>query len=36
MGSGDMIYIQSSVKIGPGIEKLVGGIHKHIDSMETA
>jgi hypothetical protein len=25
MGSGAMIYIPSFIKIGPGIEKLIGG-----------
>jgi hypothetical protein len=32
MGSGAMIYIPSFVKIGSGIQKLMGGIHRHTDS----
>jgi hypothetical protein len=32
MGSGAMIYIPNSIKIGSGIEKLMGGIHRHTDS----
>jgi hypothetical protein len=34
VGSGVMIYIPSFIKIGSGIQKLVGGIHRHTDSME--
>jgi hypothetical protein len=33
MGSGTMIYIPSFIKIGSGIQKLTGGIHRHTDSM---
>jgi hypothetical protein len=33
MGSGVMIYIPSFIKIGSGIQKLMGGIHRHTDSM---
>jgi hypothetical protein len=29
MGSGAMIYIPSFMKIGSGIQKLIGGIHRH-------
>jgi hypothetical protein len=36
MGSGAVIYIPSFIKIGSGIEKLIGGIHKHIDSTVIA
>jgi hypothetical protein len=37
MGSCATIYIPSFVKIGSGIQKLVGeGIHTHTDSMEIA
>jgi hypothetical protein len=36
MGSGAMIYIPSFIKTGSGIQKLIGGIHRHTDSMETA
>jgi hypothetical protein len=34
MGSGGMIYIQSYIKIGSGIQKLIveGGIHRHRES----
>jgi hypothetical protein len=28
MGSGSMIYIPSFIKIGSGIQKLIGGIHR--------
>jgi hypothetical protein len=31
MGSGVMIYIP--IEIGSGIKKLIGGIHRHTDSM---
>jgi hypothetical protein len=27
MGSGAVIYIPSFIKIGPGIQKLIGGLH---------
>jgi hypothetical protein len=34
MGSGVMIYIKSLIKIGSGIQRLMGGgIHRHTDSM---
>jgi hypothetical protein len=36
MGSGAMIYIQSYVKIGLGIKKLIGGIRKLTDSVKIA
>jgi hypothetical protein len=38
MGSGVMTYIQSSIKIGSGIQKFMGEgeIHIYIDSMEIA
>jgi hypothetical protein len=29
MGSGAMIYIPSFIKICSGIQKLIGGIHRH-------
>jgi hypothetical protein len=32
MGSVAMIYIPSFIKIGSGIQKLIGGIHRHTDS----
>jgi hypothetical protein len=32
MGSGAMIYVPSFIKIGSGIQKLIGGIHTHKDS----
>jgi hypothetical protein len=28
-GSGAMIYIPSFINIGPGIQKLIRGIHRH-------
>jgi hypothetical protein len=35
MGSGAMIYIPNSIRIGSGIQKLMeGGIHRHRGSME--
>jgi hypothetical protein len=33
MGSGAMIYIPSFIHIDSGIRKLIGGIHRHTDSM---
>jgi hypothetical protein len=36
MGLGAMMHIPSFIKIGSGIQKLVGGIHRHIDRAETA
>jgi hypothetical protein len=33
MGSVAMIYIVSSIKIDSAIQKLMGGIHRHTDSM---
>jgi hypothetical protein len=29
MSSGEMIAIPSLIKIGSGIQKLIGGIHRH-------
>jgi hypothetical protein len=29
MGSGAVIYVPSFIKIGSGIQKLIGGIHIH-------
>jgi hypothetical protein len=29
MGSGAVIYIPSFIKIGSGIQKLIGEIHRH-------
>jgi hypothetical protein len=36
MSSGVMIYIPSFIRIGSGIQKLIGGIHRHTDSMVIA
>jgi hypothetical protein len=33
MGPGAMIYIASLIKIGSGIQNLMGGIDRHTDSM---
>jgi hypothetical protein len=33
MGSGGMTYILSFITIGSGIQKSIGGIHRHTDSM---
>jgi hypothetical protein len=30
---GAMIYIPSFIKIGSGIQKLIGGIHRHTDTQ---
>jgi hypothetical protein len=37
MVSGAVIYVPSFIKIGSGIQKLIGGIHTdtHTDSKET-
>jgi hypothetical protein len=35
MGSGTVMYIPSFIKIGLGVQKLIG-IHRHTDSMEVA
>jgi hypothetical protein len=32
IGSGAMTYIPSFIKIGSGIQKLIGVIHRHTDS----
>jgi hypothetical protein len=32
MGADAMIYIPSFINIGSGIQKLMGGIHRHTDS----
>jgi hypothetical protein len=36
VGSVAMIYIQNVIKIGSGIQKLIGVIHRHTDRMEIA
>jgi hypothetical protein len=36
MGLGAMRYIPSFTKIGSGVRKLIGGIHRHTDTMEIA
>jgi hypothetical protein len=36
IGSGAMIYISSSIKIGSSIQKLIRRIHRHTDSMKIA
>jgi hypothetical protein len=36
MGSDVMIDIPSFRKSGSGIQKLIGGIHRHTESMEIA
>jgi hypothetical protein len=33
MGSDAVIYIQSFITTGAGIQTLIGGIHKHTDSV---
>jgi hypothetical protein len=32
MGSGDVIYVPSFMKIGSGVQKLTGGIHRHTNT----
>jgi hypothetical protein len=36
MGSGAMIYIPSFITNGSGIQKLIGGVHRHTDSIQIA
>jgi hypothetical protein len=36
IGSGAMIYIPSFIKTDSGIQKIMGRVHRHTDSMETA
>jgi hypothetical protein len=33
MGSGAVIYIPSFIKIGSGIQKLIGGIYRHTGGL---
>jgi hypothetical protein len=33
MGSGAMIYIPSSIKIGSDVQKFIREIHRHTDNM---
>jgi hypothetical protein len=34
MGSGAVIYVPSFIKIGSGIQELIGGIHRHTHRMQ--
>jgi hypothetical protein len=34
MGSDAVIYVPSLIKIGSGIQRLMGGIHKHTDIQQ--
>jgi hypothetical protein len=36
MGSGAMMCIPNFIKIGSDIQKLIGRIHRHTDSIEMA
>lgn len=36
MGSVAMMYVPSFMKVGSGIQKLVGLIHRYTESMEIA
>jgi hypothetical protein len=36
MGSGAMMHKQSLINTGSSIQKLIGGIRRHTDSMEIA
>jgi hypothetical protein len=33
MGSDAMMYVPNFIKIGSGVQKLIGRIHRHTDSM---
>jgi hypothetical protein len=35
-GSNVMIYVPSFIKIGSGVQKFIGGIHRHTDRMLIA
>jgi hypothetical protein len=34
MGSGAVIYVPSFIKIGSGVQKLMGGIHRHTHGQQ--
>jgi hypothetical protein len=34
MGSGAVIYVPNFIKIGPGIQKLIGGLHRHTNRQQ--
>jgi hypothetical protein len=34
MGLGAVIYVPSFIKIGSGVQKLMGGIHRHTDRQQ--
>jgi hypothetical protein len=36
MGSGAMIHMRGFIKVGLGIKKLIGGIHRHRHRMDIA
>jgi hypothetical protein len=36
MGSVDMICIPTFINIVSGTQKLVGGLHRHVDSMDIS
>jgi hypothetical protein len=36
MSSGAMIYISNFIKTGSAIQKLIGAIHSHTDSMKVS
>jgi hypothetical protein len=36
VSSGAMMYVPSFMKIGSGIQKLIGGMHGHTDCMVIA
>jgi hypothetical protein len=35
MGTGALIYVPSFIKIGSGVLKLIGGIHRHTQRNHT-
>jgi hypothetical protein len=35
MGSGAVIYVPSLIKIGSGVQKLMGGIHRHTHGQQS-
>jgi hypothetical protein len=34
MGSGAVIYVPSFINIGSGVQKLIGGIHRHTHGQQ--
>jgi hypothetical protein len=36
LGSDAMIHVPAFINIGSGTQKLIGGTHRHIDSMNSS